>query len=359
MALLYQELQQIPSILLVRLRSLGDAILTLPLIEALNRWRPDLKQSVLIEDPYAPVFLHHPAVAETLILKTRKGSGSDGWTRLQSVFELRRRHYPAVLNLHGGTTSMALSLACGARLRIGQVSHRGSWLYNRKIPSPAEIWGRQALHTVENQLSPIRWLGLPIPSEPATLHLEEAARVGIARRLADAGISEYILIQPTATLPTKQWRPANFAQLGDWLFTRYKLPVIYTAAPHEAPFLQEIFKAAEAKHIYWSDLSLTDLFALIERCRLFIGCDSGPTHAAAALRKPIVVVWGSSNFEAWHPWKTEHEAVRSDLPCIPCPGYTCEKFGEPKCILDIPVSRVTEACTKIMENRGVRSQNSE
>lgn len=244
---------------------------------------------------------------------------------------------------------MLLSFAAGARLRIGQASHRGSWLYNRKIPSSAAIWGRQVLHTVENQLSLMHWLGLPIPPQRATLHLDEAARVRVQRRLADAGISEYILIQPTATLPTKQWNPINFARLGDWLFTHYKLPVIYTAAPHEAPVLQQIFKAAEKRHTYCSDLPLMDLFALIERCRLFIGCDSGPTHAAAALRKPIVVVWGSSNFAAWRPWETEYEAVRSELPCIPCPGYACMEFGEPKCILDIPVSRVTEACGRIFE----------
>jgi ADP-heptose:LPS heptosyltransferase len=71
-------------------------------------------------------------------------------------------------------------------------------------------------------------------------------------------------------------------------------------------------------------------------------------HAAAALKRPVVVVWGSSNFQAWHPWNTEYEAVRSDLPCMPCPGYTCAAFGEPRCIMDIPVSPVAEACERIL-----------
>ena len=50
----------------------------------------------------------------------------------------------------------------------------------------------------------------------------------------------------------------------------------------------------------------------------------------------------------WHPWETVYEAVRSDLPCIPCPGYTCKVFGKPKCILDTPVARVAEACERIL-----------
>jgi ADP-heptose:LPS heptosyltransferase len=124
--------------------------------------------------------------------------------------------------------------------------------------------------------------------------------------------------------------------------------VIYTAAPHEVPILQEVRGKAREHHLYWSDLSLMDLFALIEGCRMFIGNDSGPTHAASALGKPVVVIWGSSNFHAWHPWGTRYEAIRSELPCIPCSGYACGAFGKPKCILEITVSRVADACERIL-----------
>ncbi len=346
---LRQEFLQIPRILLVRLRSLGDAILTLPLIEALHRWRPDLKQSILIEAPFADVFRQHPAVDETLILEKDKHSGSGTWTRLEAFFKLRKRQYPAVLNLHGGTTSMLFTTATGAQLRLGQESHRGSWIYTGRIPSSAVVWGKQPLHTVEHQLTLLRWLGIPIPTDQSMLRVSDAARVRVQKRLADAGISEFLLIQPTATLPTKQWNAVKFAQLGDSLFSRHNLAVVYTAAPHEAAILTQVREAARERHSYWSDLPLMDLFALIEKCRIFVGCDSGPTHAAAALKKPVVVVWGSSNFQAWHPWGTEYEAVRSDLPCIPCPGYTCKHFGEPKCIVGIPVSRVADACTRMIE----------
>jgi heptosyltransferase-3 len=340
-----QELQNISHILLVRLRSLGDSILTLPLIESLHQWRPDLKLSILIEAPYAPVFQHHPAIEDTLILKS--GKQREGWSRLHAIIELRKRQYPAVLNLHGGTTSMLFTLACGARLRIGQGSHRASWIYTQQIPSSAVIWKRQPLHTAEHQLSFMRWLNLPIVSTSSVLHVGHAARTRIQDRLTAAGISEFILMQPTATLRTKQWEPAKFAQLGDWLAARYRCPIVFTSAAHEQFVLKEIAHTARERHTYWSDLLLIDLFALIERCRFFVGCDSGPMHAAAALKKPVVVVWGSSNFQAWHPWGTPFEVVRSNLPCIPCPGYSCEAFGEPKCIQDIPVSRVAAACEKI------------
>ncbi len=345
-------MQQISRLLLIRLRSLGDSILTLPLIEAIHSWRPELELDVLIEAPHAPVFVHHPAIHGILTLRPRPRTAAPGLTRLGAAIEIRRRHYPAVLNLHGGTTSMLFTIASGAKLRLGQECHRGSWLYNAPIPSSADVWGRQSLHTAEHQLTLMRWLELPIPSEPAgSLYVGDAARDRIRNRLAQMGISKYFLIQPAATLATKQWKPGNYAQLGDQLFRKHALPVIYAVAPHEAAILQEVQEAAKERHTYLSDLPLLDLFALIEGCRIFIGNDSGPTHAASALRKPVVVIWGSSDFQVWHPWGTQYKAVRSELPCMPCPGYTCKAFGEPKCILDITVSSVADACEQILSSR--------
>jgi ADP-heptose:LPS heptosyltransferase len=93
---------------------------------------------------------------------------------------------------------------------------------------------------------------------------------------------------------------------------------------------------------------LDDLLALIEGCHLFIGNDSGPTHAAAALGRPLVVVWGSSSFEVWHPWETEYEVVRLQLPCMPCPGHNCAVYGAPRCIDDIPVDHVFDATKRFL-----------
>ena len=350
---LRRQLESIPRILLIRLRSLGDSILTLPLIEALHHWRPDLEIDVLIEEPFAPVFLNQAAVHETLIVRGRNRNAAAGWNRIRAISEIRKKRYPAVFNLHGGTTSLLFTAASGAPLRIGQKNHRNSWAYNAQVPSSSGIWKRHSLHTVEHQLSIMRWLGLPIPpSSSYSLPVNEKAMQRTRERLGCAADSQYFIIQPTATLATKQWSTANFRQLGDLLWNQFRQPVIYTCAAHESAVLEQIRQRAEHKHVYFSDLLLEDLIALIAASRLFIGNDSGPTHIAAALRKPVVVVWGSSDFQAWHPWGTEYEAVRSDFSCMPCPGYQCKAFDTPRCIGDITVSMVFEACARMMKRTG-------
>jgi heptosyltransferase-3 len=252
-----------------------------------------------------------------------------------------------VLNLHGGSTSWLFTLSSGAGLRIGQQKYRRGWAYHALIPNPASVWRRHDLHTVEDQLTVMRWLDLPIPDRPrGRIFIDDRARNRIADRLnaLDIRSAGYVLIHPTATLHTKQWRERNFAELADILHRRYALPVIFSTAPNESQTLLHIGGHAKFRHRYWSDLPLDDLLALIAGCRLFIGNDSGPTHAAAALSRPLVVVWGSSDFRVWRPWETESRVVRLDLPCQPCPGYSCTAFETPRCIEDITVEQVLEAC---------------
>lgn len=345
------ELEHAGRLLIVRLRSLGDSILSLPLVEALHAWRPDLEIDVLVEAPFHAVFVRHPAVHETLVVRPRNGFAAEGWSRFRTSMELRKRRYAAVLNLHGGSTSWLFSVCSGTHLRVGQRKYRHSWTYNALIPSPAEVWQRNDLHTVEDQLTILRWLGLPIPDRPrGRIFVEERAQIRMRERLGAAGIrsEEYILIHPTATLRTKQWPERNFAELADRLHARHACPVIFSAAPREAQVLLDVGAHAKSVHRYWSDLPLDDLLALIGGCRLFIGNDSGPTHAAAALAKPLVVVWGSSDFRVWRPWDTESRAVRLQFPCMPCPGYACASFATPRCIEEIPVDQVMEACEHFM-----------
>jgi heptosyltransferase-3 len=350
---LLREIERIPRLLVIRLRSLGDSILSLPLLEALAQYRSDLALDVVVESPFAPVFAEHPAVSRVFVLRAR--GGSEGITRARAIADVRRRRYGAVLNLHGGTTSLLLALGSGAPLRIGSRGYRNLWAYNVCIPASSEVWGRKALHTVEHQLSLMRWLDLPVPPERRPrLPLRPAALERVRARLRAAGLEtgRYCLVHPTATLFTKQWQEQKFAALADAVRGEFGAPVVFSAAATEKGTLDTIAASAAADHVYWADLTLEELFALIEGCGLFIGNDSGPTHAAAAFGKPIVVVWGSSNAVAWRPWGSDYEMIRSDLPCMPCPGYTCAAFGAPRCILDLEVGAVLEACRRIVSRAG-------
>ena len=99
----------------------------------------------------------------------------------------------------------------------------------------------------------------------------------------------------------------------------------------------------------FTNLSLPELTALAARASIFVGNDSGVAHVAAAVRTPQVVVFGSSNVAHWRPWTSAPaEVVREEMPCAPCPGYTCAEFGAPECIRRVTVARVTAAIDRVL-----------
>src|SRR5215217_2339911 len=111
-------------VLVVRLRSIGDTVLSTPSLIALRRFLPDAEIDILVEDWVAPVLDGFEGVGR--IVAGREGLAS----RLATARQVRGRHYDVVFNLHGGTTATFLARASGARHRVGYENYQYSFLYN-------------------------------------------------------------------------------------------------------------------------------------------------------------------------------------------------------------------------------------
>jgi ADP-heptose:LPS heptosyltransferase len=99
-----------------------------------------------------------------------------------------------------------------------------------------------------------------------------------------------------------------------------------------------------------SDLSIGELVALIADAQLFVGNDSGPAHIAAAVKTPLVVLFGPASSQRWRPWRAPAEVVQNYFACNPCAMYTCEAFDEPECIRSISVEQVMGAIGRLAGN---------
>jgi ADP-heptose:LPS heptosyltransferase len=124
---------------------------------------------------------------------------------------------------------------------------------------------------------------------------------------------------------------------------------VAVAARGEEKVIDEVRAHSRAPLAGFNDLSLPELTALAARASLFVGNDSGVAHVAAAVGTPQVVVFGSSNVAHWRPWTAvPAEVVREEMPCAPCPGYTCAEFGVPECIRRVPAERVVAAVERVI-----------
>jgi ADP-heptose:LPS heptosyltransferase len=139
------------------------------------------------------------------------------------------------------------------------------------------------------------YLGVPI---------QEVARARVFADMRLSGALPYAVIHPVAATKEKTW--PEFGKVAKHL---------------EAIGLEPIFIAGSADDLTpfakWRTVSgapLTEISALMQNAKLFIGNDSGPAHIAAAFGVPQVVVFGPSDAETWAPWRTKSVVLKAEGP---------------------------------------------
>ena len=341
---------KVKRVLIVRLRSIGDTVLSTPSLLALKRFVPQASVDILLEDWVAPVLEGFPYVDNVITLE-RKSTAA----RARVARQLRANNYDVVYNLHGGTTATLLTRATGARHRVGYQTYQYARLHNHVSPASSALWGRDKTHSVEQQLALLGWTGVPVSDRPPTeLAVTSAASATVSARLQAAGLKDiaFAVIHPAAAFATKQWAADKFGQVAADLRNR-GLAVIAITTANEKPVIDEMYKNTAAPAVAFTDLSLPEITALLAGARLFVGNDSGIAHIAAAVKTPSVVIFGSSNTVHWRPWtpslsSSAAEVVVEEMDCQPCHGYFCEKFDEPECIKRVPVERVIAATARVL-----------
>ncbi len=342
-------------ILIIRLRSVGDIVLLTPALQLLKCWRRDLEVSVLLERRFYGLLDHHPDADEILYLGDADGRRT-ARSQIDAVRRLRRRRFSLCLNLHGGPTSAFLARSSGAQWTVGFHHFRHRRLYDFLIPDARTILHQSVLHTAEHQASALFALGLPRRAVPAARLFPSAAELDwwqTERARLNLGPTQaYALIHPTALYPTKQWAAENFAEVGRFLEGAAIAPV-YGSGPGESAALDSVARAAKTSVRRLEGASLGQYAAAIAGARLFLGNDSGPAHMAAALGRPLVVVFGSSSSAIWGPWPRHTvgrtaEVVQNPYPCNPCPGDHCYCFAQPECIRSVGVDQVRRAVERVL-----------
>lgn len=257
----------------IRLRSLGDCVLTTPALDILKRARPDLRVAVVVEDRFRAVFERNPDI-ETLLRPS--------WR------ELRAWSPEFCLNLHGGSTSARLTAISGASSRAGFAHYRWQSLYNVRIPRAQQILGEErTVHTAEHIASAMFYLGVPRTEIPRAKLFASGS----------AGGRAYAVIHPVASQPDKTWHASGFLRAAQFLRDSLDLDPVFIAGPGDD---------LTAFHEYRTMVAapLGEIKSLLRGASLFLGNDSGPAHIAAAFGLPIVAIFGSSDPAIWRPWRT-------------------------------------------------------
>jgi ADP-heptose:LPS heptosyltransferase len=273
-----QDLPENARVAVIRLRSLGDCVLTTPALSILKGTRPDLQVSVAVESRFAAIFEENPAISQLLD------------PSIAGVLSFRPH---LCINFHGGTRSMYMTAGSLASHRAGFAHHKGSWIYNHPIPRAQEILRvDRTVHTAEHLASAIFHLGAPISEIPrASLYADPPAES-----------HAYAVIHPVAATTAKTWRADGFLALAEHLSRDHDLEPVFIAGPGE-----DLSRYAGFRQVIGAPLQQAK--SLLRGASLFAGNDSGPAHMAAAFGVPAIVLFGPSDPVVWAPWRTASQVL--------------------------------------------------
>lgn len=312
-------------VLVSRLRRIGDAILSLPLIDALHERFPDASIDYLAEAGPAQAAIGHPSIS-TVHAAPEKGGWPlpAPWPLLHS---LRRANYDWVIDLYGNPRSALLAAWTGAPIRVGPSRRGRRHFYSHHVP-PVD----QPLSAVAHHLLALQALGIGRETEvrPPRLHLSERELAGGRELLAEktAGAGPCVGLHVGNRWPAKRWPEERFAALLRVLSRSGVEPVIL-AGPGEEELARRVAMAAQrGVAAVVSGLPLRHYWGVVAALDVLVTNDGSPLHSGPALGVPTVGILGPTVPEIWFPYDARdgHQLLSKEIWCRPCHRHECARL---------------------------------
>jgi ADP-heptose:LPS heptosyltransferase len=302
--------QEPKRILALCLSHLGDLVLLTPLFANLKRQFPRAHIAVVCKSAVADIPRNHPAVDEVITYEARWILSSSSpraglWDTAKLIRKLRAGSYDSLLICYDHPLDRVLGRCTGIP---AQVCAQSDGIRRCGIP-PA---GTQARHRVEHAFDLLRSLQVPIVDSTPSLGIPAADGTWADTWLREQRLEgkNILGVHPGSGGPEKCWPAARFARVAEELAGRNEWSVVVTGSPVDAEAVQEfvsIFRGKPARAPMTSTVG--QLCALIQRYAVLLCNDCGPMHIAAALRIPVIAVFGPSSTALWGPYPPDSRHV--------------------------------------------------
>jgi heptosyltransferase-1 len=341
------ELSSINKVLLVRLRRIGDVVMTTPAITALRKALPSAHISYVIETPYRELIEGNPHVDKVIVLPRPMGKKRF----MNTVRLLRKERFDVAIDFHGGPTASLITFLSGARQKIGYRIKYKSFAYDISLPRSLES---SLNHSVENHIRLVQAMGIEVPEPPPLLLPEpsESDKKKIHAFLSDNHLqdSKVVVIHVGAGNEFRWWGIDNWASLVSSLVKHQGAKIVLIGASEDEKNADQILSGhPESVFSQVGRLNLKELKEMIAKATLYIGPDSGPMHIAASTPTPIVALFGP-NLSAYNaPWQTKATIIEKELDCRPCDQRNCIS-GDFRCMRRITAKEIYGACLPYLDH---------
>jgi ADP-heptose:LPS heptosyltransferase len=354
----------ISSVLVIRLKALGDIVLSLPIVSALRERFPEARISYLCRGDYTEALEGNTGLDEVIVLPESVPG------QLMLMQRLRKRSFDVVLDLLSSPRSGLITRFTGGKIRIGMDTRRRRRYYQYLLPRAIVREGKRIkCYTLESNREIIRMLNLwgsdtgIDGQERETGNWRYGLNIGFPaaereRQWAEQFVDRHEIdrkalvgMVPAATYQSKSWPSEKFLELARILGEEHRLCVLLLWGPGEEEAADEIGRSIPGT-VKAPPTGIARLGALIGTLRLLVGCDSGPKHLAVIQGIPTVTLFGPTDPHIWDPMTDRHRVLYDPVECSPCRKQECIPN---RCCAEIEPRRVADEVMDVLENESAGS----
>lgn len=356
----YEETRSARKIVVVDFGFLGDTVHLTPSLRALHQNYPEAELHVVTTPGGAEILKMTPCVKRAWVY--RLTNPSPPWYRsLGLLRQLRAERFDLLFNFSGADRTVYLSAALGVRDKLSQTPLRWHF-YN---PLLSRYWApivkeRQTMPIYLQRLEMLRAAGLDVEGPRFELNISAELLKEAAQWIHPGAIH----LSPNTSTPMKEWPVRRWVGLVKLFAKKYPQAVMLLSTPLDPRQLaraEAIVEEAGCPQLKLlpPGLSIPHLSAIISRCAVQLGSDSGPLHLVWALDIPSLTLYRNyQGLEAWIPKDPKHEAILVDCSCIGKKNPECASQGEARCLGEITEEEVFAKLSAMFE-RGCQNEKTQ
>ena len=345
------ERESFRRVLLVRLDNLGDVLLTTPAFRAVRQARPEAHLALLAGPAGCGVGRLDPDLDETILYHALNEDvyfrlPQDPEREMAAVETLKERDFDAAIIFtsykQSALPAAYLCYLAGIPVRAaGSFEGPGSLLTHRHRYEETAPPKHETLRGLELT----EFLGFP-PVEPEMVLVPRTEDEESAARLLERhGLEHFVLVHPGASASSRAYPPERYREVVEGLARQSGLPVLVTGGPNEDDLARRV--AGSTGIPLGGESSFASFAALVGRAAVVVTNNTGTTHVASALKRPVVTVFAGTNpAEQWGPWRTPNRLLTHPVPCAPCYKRVCPIGHE--CLTGIAPGTVVDAALRLL-----------
>ncbi|MFQ6041051.1 MAG: glycosyltransferase family 9 protein [Candidatus Poribacteria bacterium] len=331
-------------ILLIRLSSLGDVVLTSPAIRAARHHFPQAYIAMLVGKQSADVVSENPHLNEIISYNRAGKKNTEEMRRI--IHQIRQREFDLTIDFQRKFRTSLLAYLSFAKCRVGYHQPLGI-LCTVRVPDKVNK------HAIDRNLDLLRAIGIHSEDRTLELFISEEDREYAEQFFNSQRISPEhpkIGLFPGAGWRPRQWMPQRFAVIGDLAAEHFGAQVLIFGGAKEMDLVSKVVGYMKSDSIILAGhLKIRQLAALIEQCDVFVTNDTGPMHISVAMKTPTIALFGPGNHKKFQPIGEAHTTIRHDFPCSPCKQFT-DKCKDNICMKSISVDEVWQAVKEKLKN---------